>query len=143
MVRPESMNGGAHSERNDGPSVPYFPFHRDETYPRTLCVNFKRLEVSCHGNNKPAGCCHSCADPRRNISNHIKDSTQSLPLVDLELQTSKISIIIVNCHVLDAGFLVKMSWVGSALATFIETKGKSSCALTRRPLVSPLIPHRR
>lgn len=32
--------------RETPPPGPYFPFHRDETYPRTLCVNFKRLEVS-------------------------------------------------------------------------------------------------
>ncbi|CAM9647860.1 unnamed protein product [Scytosiphon promiscuus] len=30
--------------RETPPPGPYFPFHRDETYPRTLCVNFKRLE---------------------------------------------------------------------------------------------------
>ncbi|CAM9953064.1 unnamed protein product, partial [Ectocarpus fasciculatus] len=30
--------------RETVPPGPYFPFHRDETYPRTLCVNFKRLE---------------------------------------------------------------------------------------------------
>lgn len=35
--------------RETAPPGPYFPFHRDETYPRTLCVNFKRLEVSLPG----------------------------------------------------------------------------------------------
>lgn len=39
------MNGVAPPKRDSTPQGPYFPFHRDETYPRTLCVNFKRLEV--------------------------------------------------------------------------------------------------
>eukprot|EP00904_Undaria_pinnatifida_P007778 jgi/Undpi1/412/HiC_scaffold_1.g00408.m1 len=37
------MNGFSR-KREVHPPGPYFPFHRDETYPRTLCVNFKRLE---------------------------------------------------------------------------------------------------
>lgn len=40
-----TMNGLAHMREGQTLS-PYFPFHRSETYPRTLCVNFKRLEVS-------------------------------------------------------------------------------------------------
>lgn len=40
-----TMNGLAH-KREASSTAPYFPFHRDEIYPRTLCVNFKQLEVS-------------------------------------------------------------------------------------------------
>lgn len=41
-----SMNNATHGTGDTNHPGPFFPFHRDETYPRTLCVNFKRLEVS-------------------------------------------------------------------------------------------------
>lgn len=51
-----------HGLRETAPPGPYFPFHRDETYPRTLCVNFKRLEVSPPSLN---GFVVACVERRR------------------------------------------------------------------------------